>query len=295
MAHLSWARKIRSLFWGGNAIAPAPQDLRAAIETPDSKPRVAYLMSRFPKLTETFILFEIQALEEQGIAVEIYPLWRERTTVMHKEAVAYVARAHFRRLLSGQVLLANLKCLWNSPAKYLAALWIGLQANWGSLRYLLGFIASFPKAVSFAEDMQKSQIRHVHAHFASHPAAVALVIGRLTGIPFSFTAHGSDLHRDVHMLREKVAEASFVVAISDFNRQAILNECGLASASKIRVIHCGTDTRVFHAEDESPGSRRIAASWLRRHAARSKRSTLPPRSLPFAARPGLERPSQLHR
>src|SRR5688572_9120789 len=62
--------------------------------------RVAYIMSRFPKLTETFILFEIKALEERGVAVEIYPLWRERTQVMHEDARAYVARAQFRRLLS---------------------------------------------------------------------------------------------------------------------------------------------------------------------------------------------------
>jgi hypothetical protein len=47
---------------------------------------VAYIMSRFPKLTETFILNEITALQEQGLKVDLYPLWRERTTVMHPEA-----------------------------------------------------------------------------------------------------------------------------------------------------------------------------------------------------------------
>ncbi len=39
--------------------------------TTRSKLRVAYMMSRFPKLTETFILYEILAVEAQGTDVEI--------------------------------------------------------------------------------------------------------------------------------------------------------------------------------------------------------------------------------
>jgi glycosyltransferase involved in cell wall biosynthesis len=83
---------------------------------------------------------------------------------------------------------------------------------------------------------------------------VAFVIGRLTGIPYSFTAHGSDLHRDRHMLREKVAEARFVVPISEFNRRVILDACGEEHAGKLDVIHCGIDPGVFcPAAEAAPG------------------------------------------
>lgn len=207
--------------------------------------KIAYLASRFPKITETFILFEMRAVEALGADVELYPLWRERTDVMHDEARAYVERAHFERLLSRRTITANLAALLRRPMTYLRTLGVGLRANWGSKRYLLGFLASFPKAVVFAQDIQQRGIQHVHAHFASHPAAVAWVIRRLTGIPYSFTAHGSDLHRDQHMLREKVAEADFVVAISQYNRQLILDHCGTEHAGRVRVIHCGTDTNAF--------------------------------------------------
>jgi glycosyltransferase involved in cell wall biosynthesis len=71
------------------------------------------------------------------------------------------------------------------------------------------------------------------------------VIRRLVGIPYSFTAHGSDLHRDQHMLREKVEEAVFVTPISDYNRNMILAECDGQFGDKIVVIHCGVDTQVF--------------------------------------------------
>ena len=40
-------------------------------------PKVAYLMSRFPKLTETFILYEMLAVEQQGVQIALYPLMRD--------------------------------------------------------------------------------------------------------------------------------------------------------------------------------------------------------------------------
>ena len=66
---------------------------------------------RFPKLTETFVLYEMLALEQQGVRVELYPLLRERTTVMHPEAAAMVERAHFRLFLSWPILRAQMRFL----------------------------------------------------------------------------------------------------------------------------------------------------------------------------------------
>jgi len=62
--------------------------------------KIGYVTSRFPKLTETFVLYEILGLERYGVAVEFYPLLRERAAVVHPEAGAVVNRAHFLPLLS---------------------------------------------------------------------------------------------------------------------------------------------------------------------------------------------------
>lgn len=207
--------------------------------------RVAYIMSRFPKLTETFVLYEMLAVERLGLDVQIYPLQREPTDVMHPEAEEMVARAHFTPLLSWSILGAQLHYLTRRPSAYFATLWTLVHANFGSARYLLGALAFFPKAVYFARRMTTTGVDHVHAHFASHPAAVAFVIHRLAGIPYSFTAHGSDLHRDRHMLAEKIADARFVATVSEFNRRLIESECGMAAADKVCVIHCGVDTGLF--------------------------------------------------
>jgi colanic acid/amylovoran biosynthesis glycosyltransferase len=215
--------------------------------------KVAYIMSRFPKLTETFILYEMLAMQQQSIQVEVYPLLRERDEVMHPEARQFVSVAHFQPFMSLPILRANLYFLWKKPLAYLKTLWDVLRANWGSYNFFTGVIGIFPKSVLFAYQMRADQVRHVHAHFASHPAAAAFIIHRLVGIPYSFTAHGSDLHRDRHMLREKVAEAAFVAAISEYNRELIVSECRGNHREKVKVVHCGVDTEVFRARShETP-------------------------------------------
>lgn len=216
----------------------------------EEQPRVAYMMSRFPKLTETFILLEMLAMEEIGVEVEVYPLMRHPTDVMHPEAVRFVERAHFVPFVSWSVIGANLSYLRRKPQAYVRAFLDLMKGNLGSLRYFTGALALFPKSVYFAAHMEASGISHIHAHFASHPTAAAFVIHRLTGIPFSFTAHGSDIHRDRTMLAEKVAEAEFVVPISDFNKEVILEACQGQFAEKMVIIHCGVDTRHFQPCNE---------------------------------------------
>lgn len=212
---------------------------------PGGVARIAYVMSRFPKLTETFVLDEILELQRRGVAVEVFPLWREPADVVHPEARAVVRRAHFTPTLDLRILADNLRCLGSAPGLYLGTLWTLVRANARSLRFLLGALAIFPKACHFALRMKALGVTHVHAHFASHPAAAAFVASRLSGIPWSFTAHGSDLHREQAMLEEKVREARFVVAISEYNRRFILDRVGDAYADKVRVIHCGVDPEAY--------------------------------------------------
>ena len=101
-----------------------------------SKPlKVAYMMSRFPKITETFVLYEMVAVMEQGVTVEIYPLMREHTPVMHPEAVPLVDAAHFMPHASLPILASNLRALFSQPHIYLRTLWTALRATWGSRRF----------------------------------------------------------------------------------------------------------------------------------------------------------------
>ena len=213
--------------------------------TPLRRLKVAYIMSRFPRLSETFVLYEILAVEDEGVDVELFPLIRERADVVHPEALELSARARFQPFLSLPVLRSQLHFLRHSPRRYLGTLRDLLSGTWGSLNFFFGALGIFPKVAHGARLMQAEGVDHVHCHFANHPAAAGFVIGRLTGIPYSFTAHGSDLHVDRHMLCEKIREAAFVVPISRYNRDLMIEECGEVIREKLVVIHSGVDTEFF--------------------------------------------------
>jgi hypothetical protein len=100
---------------------------------------------------------------------------------------------------------SQLAFLREAPATYLRALGAVVRGCWRSPNLLLGGLGIFPKVAHAARLMRAEGVRHVHCHFATHPALAGFLVHRLVGIPFSFTGHGSDLHVDRTMLCEKVA------------------------------------------------------------------------------------------
>jgi colanic acid/amylovoran biosynthesis glycosyltransferase len=214
--------------------------------------RVAYVMSRFPKLTETFVLAELMALEGRGVDVDVYPLLRERAALTHPGALDVVERAHYQPFVSLPIVVSQLHWLRRRPRAYLRAWRDVLGGTWPSANFFIGAIGIFPKVAHAARQMEADGVVHVHCHFANHPAVAGFVIRRLTGIPFSFTAHGSDLHVDRRMLDRKVAEAAFVATVSEDNRRLILAECGERYAGKVHVVRAGVDTRLFAPADIRP-------------------------------------------
>lgn len=223
---------------------------------------VGYIMSRFPKITETFVLYEMKALEELGARVDVFPLLAHPDGPRHPEAEEYVERAYYTPFLSPEIAAANWRRLRRDPAAWVKTWLDALRGTWGSPTFFLGALLYYPKCVAFAEWMERLGVEHIHAHFANHPALAAFVVHRLTGIPYSFTAHGSDLHVDRRMLREKVADAVFVVTVSEYNRDLIAEECGEDAREKIAIIHCGADQEVF-AEGSSPATIAGNTSTLR--------------------------------
>jgi glycosyltransferase involved in cell wall biosynthesis len=209
--------------------------------SPRRIPRVAYVMSRFPKLTETFVLDEMIQMQQLGVDIEVYPLWREKETTVHTETQQFVAKANYLPTLNLEILRDNIYWLYTTPVLYLLTLLRVCWANRSSLRYLAGSLAVFPKAATFARRMLAHNVSHIHAHFASHPAAAAFIVNKLSGIPWSFTAHGSDLHRCQAMLEDKVRSAAFTVTVSSYNKKFILDHTDRALAERIHVIHCGVD------------------------------------------------------
>jgi colanic acid/amylovoran biosynthesis glycosyltransferase len=209
------------------------------------KSRLAYLMSWFPAVTETFILYEMLELERLGFDVQPFSLFGSFPGPTHSGADHLIGRAKGAPHLSWALNAAQLYWLRKKPLAYLHAWLRALSGNTRSLRFFLSAFVVVPKAMWLARRIEAEGISHIHAHWATHPTLAALVISEMTGCGFSFTAHAHDLYVDRTMLRQKIDAARFVVTISEFNRALVRKWYGGAAAAKVHVVHCGIDTDAF--------------------------------------------------
>lgn len=202
-------------------------------------PKIAYVMSRFPHLPETFILREMTELEQQGWQVALYPLIFQKQPVVHAEAEPWLARARRLPFISPKILAENGLSLLRQPYRYSRSAGRVLWENKASASFLARAVALFPKAVYAAREMQREGITHIHAHYATHPALAAWLIHRLTGISYSLTVHAHDIFVQRAMLATKLREATFIAAISNYNVDFLANAVGSWVRNKTRIVRCG--------------------------------------------------------
>jgi glycosyltransferase involved in cell wall biosynthesis len=117
---------------------------------------------------------------------------------------------------------------------------------------LLRALVAYPKAVYFASLVEAQHIAHIHANWATHPAMAALVMARLTAVPWSFTGHASDIYLHTTMLAEKIRAAKFVLTCTRFNRDYLIRIAGEASAHKIVVSYHGINLHKFRPIPKPP-------------------------------------------
>ncbi|WP_353712993.1 glycosyltransferase family 4 protein [Arthrobacter sp. K5] len=212
-----------------------------------SEPVTAYVLKMYPRFSETFIVSEILAREAAGERIEIFALRPTTDARFHPElarvkaAVTYVGRP---QSTSG---------VWESLRTAASAgLTDGVSQALGELT------AADPddavQAINLAAELQRRNIRHLHAHFASAATAVARLASLITGIPYSFTAHAADIFRDTvnrEDLRAKLADAHHVVTISDYNLQYLRHHFP-QQAERLRLVRNGLELARFPYRDPRP-------------------------------------------
>ncbi|HEY0370932.1 MAG TPA: glycosyltransferase family 4 protein [Thermoanaerobaculia bacterium] len=216
------------------ALAYAPQQQRRT---------VAVGLSRFPTVTETFILREVTEMERQGQPVRLVPLIKENPPVVHDAAKPWTQRALYTPWLSPTIALANLEAFVRKPLRYLGTLAKIIRGT--SPKMLLGTLAIFPKSVWLAQQLVHEGVQHLHVHYASHPATMALIVSRFAPITFSFTVHAFDIQGDRSLLDWKIAEAQFVRSISQYNKRFLEGLYPKEAQNKIEVVHVGIEPDVY--------------------------------------------------
>ncbi|RLC77203.1 MAG: hypothetical protein DRI81_08975, partial [Chloroflexi bacterium] len=211
-----------------------------------ARPAIAYIAQTFPALTQTFVYRETLALEQQGFDIVTCAIWRPAHSQLSQESEHLIARSAYVFPISWPRFLAvHLYFLLTRPGRYLGTLFFVLTRRGESARNRLRTLFHFCEAVYLAPEIKRRNVEHVHAHFAINAATIALVLARLLGISFSFTAHNI-FFSDRILLSAKVREARFIVAISRFSKQFLLRLVpGVGIADKIHVIHCGLSPTDF--------------------------------------------------
>jgi colanic acid/amylovoran biosynthesis glycosyltransferase len=173
--------------------------------------RVIYVTARLPYgVGEPFIVPEIEELERLGCTVSVVPV-RPGGEIAHADARRLASRAVCVPLLSPGVARAALAESLARPAAVGRAL-ASLRGS-RSLRVLAKNLAVVPKALWLARQARRLDAKHIHAHWASTSATLAMLAAEVTGIPWSFTAHRWDIAED-NLLRPKARRACFARAIS---------------------------------------------------------------------------------
>ena len=221
--------------------------------------KIAYVMSRFPLLSETFILREMIEAERQGLDIALYPLICQEQEIIHAEVAPWLERRNCTPFLSLHVLGRNLLRLVRQPRKYLSLLWQVIYGNRTSFEFLVRGLMLFPKALVMAEKMQHDGITHIHAHYATHPGLVAWLIHQWTGLSYSITIHSHDIYDNQSMLAPKLRDATFLAPISAYNIEFMAKEVGDWVREKCHVIHCGINIEKYTpTEKEADDTFKIA-------------------------------------
>jgi glycosyltransferase involved in cell wall biosynthesis len=212
--------------------------------------KVAYLISIYPKVSHTFIRREIEALENAGIAVLRYAIRRASDRLIDERDRAELGRT--RVLLdAGPIGLgfSALRALVMRPRRFVRALARAIRLARESPRGTAVNLVYLAEASALLWELRRSGAQHLHAHFSTNPASVALLCRDLGGPPFSFTIHSPDTNEIPFQtaLSDKAAAASFVATISDRVREQVLPWLGEGERHKVHVVRT-----VFTVEDGTP-------------------------------------------
>lgn len=265
-----------------NRLALQPSQTRPGQENalPEPGAEIGYVLMGFPRISETFITHEIYQLEQLGMklrifAVKLGDMDKVHDVVSHIRApLTYLPRVSslsgtglFRWLAENFPLYSrqHFRLLKARPLAYLGTLASSLWMSW---KYRSRFLAP-PKKVFIKEFLQAGHIamqvidagsvRHLHGHFCHGATTITWMASRLTGLPFSFTAHAKDIYQTDQnpgdLLHRKLSEARFATTCTGANASHLAEN--FPACGKVHKIYHGLDTGYF-----SPGNNSRSTSAI---------------------------------
>ena len=223
-------------------------------------PVLTYIIGTYPGLTTTFIDREITALRKMGVTLRILSIrkpWTQLSAQQEilREGVTYLLPVKWLALFRSHLYFALRR-----SGRYFATLGYLLSRPHPSLKARAMTLLHFGEGVYAAYLLRQQGGEHLHAHFIDRAATVALVIGRLLGIPYSVTAHASDIYVSPLLLREKLAGAKFVATCTGYNRNYLAQFGRDLFNHKLMCIYHGLETGIYQRSQPAKGGRPVILS-----------------------------------
>jgi colanic acid/amylovoran biosynthesis glycosyltransferase len=215
--------------------------------------RLAYLCNLYPAVSHSFVRREIEAVERAGHEVHRFSLRSARGDLKDEADLREAERTEAVLAQGvGRLLISALMLCLSRPIKSAAALAAAWRLGRAGLAPKARHAAYWLEAAWLVRRLERLGVEHVHAHFGTNPAAVALLVKAFGGPPFSFTVHGPDeFDAPVALsLGAKIEASSFVAAISSYGRSQLMRWSAPDEWEKIQLIRCGLDRDFLEAPTE---------------------------------------------
>lgn len=213
------------------------------------KPLIGYVVKRYPRYSETFIVNEILAHEAAGLELVIFSLGASEDA--HFQDVIARVRAPVVYLPDRVQKASEFWTQIQRAASVCPDIWYRMVAARGV------DARDVTRASALAQAVAERRVTHLHAHFATSATTVAKLAAHFTGVGYSFTAHAKDIFHeavDTEDVKDKLSKAKAVVTVSDFNVNYLREQHGLV-ARKVQRIYNGLDLSRFEfdtSEDRPP-------------------------------------------
>ena len=203
-------------------------------------PKVGYVLKKYPRLSETFILDEVLGVEAAGAEVSIFSLRLPDDGRFHADLAAVRAEVSYLPGFGATTVLDAFDALAG----------LGPHAD-EVLPDLVAFARRLGPAgpgvlvqgVHLAHQAVAAGVEHLHAHFMTVAAHTAYIAHMLTGLPFTVTAHAKDIYRrtvDADLFHTVASAAAAVITVCDANK-AHLERHLADGAGAVRRIYNGID------------------------------------------------------
>jgi colanic acid/amylovoran biosynthesis glycosyltransferase len=223
--------------------------------------KIGYLISQYPAVSHTFVQREVFALRSKGFMIHTASI--NETNIKEEQLLPNdreeMNRTYYIKKQGVLIAVGELvKTFVTKPLQLLKGIYSALKLANFNIKKMFLHLCYLVEALLVAKWMKKTNISHVHVHFANPASTVALILTKIYPYTYSMTIHGPDEFYDVTLynLKEKIEGAEFIFCISYYTRSQIMRLSLPEAWKKMDVVPLGVDpdfyTPIVFREHPSP-------------------------------------------